>query len=204
LADTNWITIGASILGGGAAGAVINSVVSAWRNRKQTIAYRIEIDPLFRGSDFLADVRASLTLYSPTGGYAQEIPSLFVVNIEVVNRGNKDYSSFNLGFTLSEHDSAVYCVPSSSDRHRQARVVTVLGPGAPVREIDCLLVPFNRMDRYKFNLYVVAEHGAQVPGDIKLGSTEPIVFSEAPTVTEVAVEAAKIALKLGPLKISVG
>lgn len=203
MADTNWIIIGASLIGGGAAGAVITAIVSVVRNRKQSIAYRTEVNPLFKGGMFPSDIRASLTLFSATGGYAQEIPNLFVANIEVVNRGNKDYSSFKLGFTLSNGDSAVHCAASSSDRHRQAQIMTTVGPGAPVKEIDCLLVPFNRQDLYKFTLYVATQHGAEHPGDIKIGSTEPVIFSQAPSVAEIAAEAAKLAIKVGPLKISI-
>lgn len=203
MTDTNWIIIGASLIGGGAAGAVITAIGSVVRNRKQAIAYRTEVDPLFKGGMFPSGMRASLTLFSPTGGYAQEIPNLFVANIEVMNRGNKDYDSFKLGFTLSNGDSAVHCAVNSSDRHRQAQIVTTLGPGTPVNEIDFLLVPFNRQDQYKFTLYVVTQYGAERPGEIRLGSTEPVIFSQAPSVAEVAAEAAKLALKIGPIKISV-
>ncbi|MGB8496358.1 MAG: hypothetical protein WCE53_18325 [Candidatus Acidiferrum sp.] len=206
MSDSYWITIAASLLGGGAAGAIITAIVNAVKNRKQTIAFRIEIVPLFKGGMLTnSDITATLTLSAPLtgGGYAQNVPNLSVANIEVVNRGNADYGEFRMGLTLCEGDTALHCTVNPVDRHHHAQIKTQLGPGAPSGEIDFLLVPFNRQDQYKFTVYAVAREGAEMPGKIELGSPEPVTFDEAPTATETLVESAKVALAIGPLKISI-
>ncbi|SRR5258708_1393531 len=200
-----WITIVASLLGGGAAGAIITAIVNALKNRKQTIAYRIEIIPIFSGGMFGgSDIVATLTLSSILKvGYAQNIPNLVVANIEVANRGNRDYPEFKIGLTFSDGDVALHCAVGLMDRHHQAQIRTQLGPGAPTGEIDFLLVPFNRKDQYKFTLYVVARDGAGKLGKINLGSPAPVTFNQVPTVAETLAKAAKVALEIGPFKISV-
>lgn len=203
MADTIWLTVAASVLGGGAAGAVITAVVSAVRSRKQAIAYRSEILPVFNGGMFAdSEIVATLTLSSLLqGGYAQNIPNLSVANIEIINHGNKDYPEFKLGFSLSEGDAALHCVANALDRHHQVRFQTKLGPATPTTELDFVLAPFNRQDQYSFTLYVVAQEGRANPDEIKLGSPEPVIFTQVPTITQRLIEASKVAIELGPFKL---
>ena len=182
-------------------GAIITTVVSAVRSRKQPIGYRTEVVPVFKGRMFPSSVVGSLSLQSSTGGYAEQVPNLFIAKIEVVNRGNKDYASFRLGFTLFTGDAALISAASSADRHHQAEVLTTLGPAAPVGELDYVLRPFNRKDLYAFTLYVVAQQGQEQVGEIRLSSPEPVIFTKAPTVAEIAAEAAKGMIGIGPLRI---
>jgi hypothetical protein len=205
MGGTNWIAVGAALLGGGAVGSIITLIASVVRNRKQPIAYRTEIVPVFKGGMFDgSDVTANLTLSSKKGGSAENISNLFVAQIELANRGNKDFASFGFGMTLSDQDVAVHCAINAADRHHQPQIVTPLSPAACAREIDCLLVPFNRGDRYKITLYVVVVGPTQQPGEIQLSSPEPIIFNKAPTVAEMAIEAAsRVALEIGPLRVSI-
>ena len=182
-------------------GAIITNIVTAVRGRKQPVGYKTEIVPVYKGGMFPSNVVGSLSLQSVTGGYALQIPNLAVARIEVVNRGNKDYASFRLGFTLSDGDSAVLCAVSSADRHHQAKLLTTLGPGAPVTELDCVLAPFNRKDLYTFTLYIVAQQGQEQIREIWLSSPEPVIFSKAPSVAEIAAEAAKGVVGIGPFRI---
>jgi hypothetical protein len=203
--DTNWIVVGASLIGGGAFGAIITLISGAVRNRKQVIAYRTELVPLFRGGMLGgSDVKGKLTLSSSTGGYAEDIPNLFVADVEIVNRGNRDFASFKIGFTLSDGDLAVHCAISAADRHHQAKISTQLGPATPAKAIDFDLAPFNRQDLYKFTLYIVVPDAAEQPGEIQLSSPEPVIFNKAPTTTERLLAAAsKVTVDLGPLKLSI-
>lgn len=203
--STFWIAIGASLLGGGAVGAIITAIVNAVKSKKQPIAYRTEVVPLFKGGMFSgSDIVATLTLSSILkGGYAQNVPNLSIANIEVVNRGNKDYPEFRIGFTLSEGDVALHCVVSPTDRHHQAQIGTQLGPSTPTREIDFTLVPFNRQDEYKFTLYIIARNGADAPGEITLGSPEPVTFDPFPSTGEILMRVAKVALEIGPFRVLV-
>jgi hypothetical protein len=202
--ETNWIAIGASLAGGGAVGAIITAVVTSIRNRKQPVAYRVEVVPVFKGGMFPSDVLGSLSLQSATAGYGLQIPNLSIANIELVNSGNKDYSSFRVGFTLSEGDAAVICRGATPDRHHEAQILTQLGPGAPAANIDCILSPFNRQDLYKFTLYIVARQTAEAVGQIQLGSPEPVIFKQTPTMTQIAAQAAKgLVAGIGPFEVRI-
>lgn len=79
-----------------------------------------------------------------------DVPNLLVVNLEVMNGGNRDFTSFTFGVTLTEGDFAVHCDVSSADRHHGAEIV--LGPGAPAKTLDLKLTPFNRGDAYSFTV----------------------------------------------------
>jgi hypothetical protein len=153
---------------------------------------------------FPSHVLGSLTLQSATAGYALQIPNLSIANIELVNSGNKDYPSFRLGFTLSDGDAALLCLATTPDRHHEAQILTQLGPGAPAANIDCILHPFNRQDLYKFTLYIVANQAAEAVGQIQLGSPEPVIFKQTPTMTQIAAQAAKgLVAGIGPLDIRI-
>jgi hypothetical protein len=152
-----------------------------------------------------SDVVARLSLSSPTGGWGQDIPNLSVVNLEVVNSGNKDFSSFPFGLTLSDGDYAVHCDIRSSDRHHQAEIITPFGPAAPAKELDFRLAPFNRRDAYTFLLYVVALDQKAHPGEIHLSSKEPVIFRTGPTIQEITLEAAsRVVLDVGRVRITLG
>ena len=174
-------------------GAIINSVVSAVRAKKQPIRYRTDIVPIFQGgmlSD--SDVRAKLNIYSETGGYGEDVPNLFIAEVELINAGNKDLPSFQMGMTLSEGDVAAHCIVITSDRHHKATTDTRIGPAGPGTEIDFTLVPFNRKDVYKFRLYLI-NRSQSTPGEIHLSSPAPVVFQK---VTDVSLEVSMLGVAL--------
>lgn len=201
---TDWIAVGGSLVGGGAMGALITTVVASARNRKQPITYRTEIIPAFNREMFsTGGVSARLTLASIKGGHGEDIPNLFVVKVDVVNGGNHDFQSFNVGLTLSQGDLAVHCDVATPDRHHQAKLATTIGPGAPAPVLDFELVPFNRQDLYKFTLYLVVPEGQTVPREIALSSPEPVTFKKSSSAEEMLLTVAKVAIELGPFRLSV-
>lgn len=198
-----WITTCLALASGGAAGATITAVVNTIKGRKQPVGYRYEVVPVFKGATLgRSDLTATLNLSSPQGGYGQKIPNLSIINLIIVNTGNRDFSSFNFGVTLADGDSAVHCDANSSNRHHSAKLVTPLGPGGPTSEFDFSLEPFHRQDSYSFTLYVVVMDQKDSPGEIRLSSSEPIAFKNGPSVREIALEASKVALEVGAFKIS--
>jgi hypothetical protein len=202
LAETNWIQIASSLVGGGAVGAIITLLVTTYRNRKQPVALRQEIVPVFTAKMLgKSDITAQLNLSSPNGGYGQDVPNLSIINLEVLNSGNKDYASFKFGVTLSDGDKAVHSDVETLDRHHIANITTIIGPAAPAQLIDCTLEPFNRKDIYSFKIYVVVLDKKELPGDIELSSAEPVVFKRAARIPEIALAASKVALEIGGVKL---
>jgi hypothetical protein len=48
MTSQQWLQIVAALLGGGAAGAIITALVSAYRNRVQPVGYKTEVIQVFR------------------------------------------------------------------------------------------------------------------------------------------------------------
>jgi len=185
-------------------GGIITTVVASVRNRKQPITYRTEIIPVFNREMFsTAGVAARLNLASVKGGYGDDIPNLFVVKIDVVNGGNHDFQLFKVGLTLSQGDVAVHCDVDTPDRHHQAKLVTTIGPGAPAPVLDLEFVPLNRQDLYKFTLYLVVPEGQAAPSEIGLSSPEPVIFKKSSSAEEMLLTVAKVAIEVGPFRLSV-
>jgi hypothetical protein len=201
MAETNWFQIGASVLGGGAAGAVIASVVTAVRSRKQPIGYRVDVVPVFKGTLGESDLCARLIISGPSQDV--KLDNLFLAEVQLVNRGNTDFAKLEMGITLSGGDRAVHLITISPDRHHRILVSNSPTPAAPTQEIDFQLVPFNRRDSYGLKTYLVIAQGAQEPGTLLFGSPEAVVFTRMPTLTELAAEAASgLTLRVGPMRIS--
>lgn len=203
MADINWLPTVISVVGGGAAGAIITLVVTTFRSRKQPIGYRIDIVPIFSKGKIGGDLEADLRLGSIFGGSGEGVPNLYIAEMELVNRGNTDFQTFQMGLTLASKNVAVHCSITSADRHHEAKVLTVIAPGAPVGEVDFQLAPFNRSDVYRLKLYLVVLAETEEPGQITPGSREPVIFTRVPPYSEVLFEALKKAAQSTPF-ISIG
>jgi hypothetical protein len=93
-------------VGGGAAGAVINTVVSAYRARRQPVGRRIEVVPVFRPSGSASQLRAEIA--TTHQGSTETFQNLFLAEIQVANRGNRDLEEFGFGATLGEGDKCIF------------------------------------------------------------------------------------------------
>jgi hypothetical protein len=200
--DTNWVLVGASLFGGGACGAVITNVVSAVRNRKQPVGYRIDMDPVFEGTLSDSGLPARLTITDPSGPV--ELDNLFLAELQFVNRGNKDLKDFRLGITLAGDDRVIHVAPKPRDRFHTCNVSPAPTPKTPLQTVDFTLSPFSRGDLYSLKIYIVIPKGATEPAPIAVGSPEPVVFVGMPTLSELAIEAARgVSIGLGPIRVSV-
>jgi hypothetical protein len=201
VADTNWVQVGASLAGGGFAGAVLTNLVTALRNRRQPIGYRVDVVPVFKGTLVDSNLTARLEVRDPTGPV--ELDNLFLTEIQLVNRGNRDWSQLKAGITLNGGDSVVHIVPFSPDRHHACTIAVQPCPKSPSSAVDFTLAPFNRDDSYKLRAYINLQKGVDAPTEITFGSPEPVVFRRMPTLAELAAETTGgLAVQIGPVKIS--
>jgi len=179
--------IGASLIGGGAVGAIIAAVVTTYRNRIQPVGRRVEILPLLTSSFSGSVLKPGVTVSDGTSDY--KFSNLYVADVQVVNRGNRDNPTFGFGMTLSTGDTAVHVEPYGLDRHHAASLATPVTPAKPSGTLDFVLKPFNRGDSYTLKVFIVA--GGSQPGPITIGSSEPVRFTDMPTLSESIATAAR-------------
>lgn len=115
--EINWLQLVVALLGGGAAGAVIAAIVSAHRARRQPVGSRIEIVPVFRPSGSAAQLQAAIAVTH--AGKTVTFQNLFLAEIQVVNKGNRDLDELNFGATLGDGDRCIYVDATPPDRHHQ-------------------------------------------------------------------------------------
>jgi hypothetical protein len=195
-----WIKIAAGIVSGGLAGAILTNLVTAYRGRIQPIGKRVDVAPLFTPGFIGSALRPTITVSDGTSSY--QFANLHVADVSVVNRRNRDFSSFRFGLTLGSKDSCVHAEPTSSDRHHVATPASSVSPANPSNAFDFTLQPFNRSDAYTFKLFIVANGAA--PEAIDISSPEAVRFTEMPSIAETLTEiAANAALKVGPFQVSI-
>jgi hypothetical protein len=198
MADVNWPVI-ASLVGGGATGATVTAAVTSYRNRRQPVGFRVDVRSIF--SQVAGGEHFSVTVSVSDGMSTLQYSNLFITTIELVNRGNHDFSKFQAGFTLAEGDEAILMETLVPDRHHTSLTSVAPVPRATLREIDVTLSPFNRGDTYRYDIYVVTT--GDEPGILSISSPEPVVFKPMPTLVELAAAAAKgVSIGIGPLRIT--
>jgi hypothetical protein len=171
------IQIGASLIGGGAVGAIITAFVTSYRGRVQPVGKRVEVSPLFTFGLSGSAFNPSITVSDGVTDF--KFSNLYVADIQIVNRGNRDLAAFTFGITFAQSDKAVHLEPYGLDRHHKAIVKTTGTPASPVHELDLELRPFNRKDSYRMKVFFVS--GGSEPGVVTLGSSEPVQFTEIPS-----------------------
>jgi hypothetical protein len=201
--DINWIQVGTALAGGGAMGAIITNLVLLYRNRRQPVGSRIDILPVFRPSTNQSQLQAAISvLYA---GTTANFENLFLAEIRIQNKGNRDLEELSFGATLGNGDRCIFIETMPPDRHHVAKLLNPVTPLDPQSNIDFSLKPFNRGDTYSFKLYMVIPKARTDPAEIRLGSSSPVRFVEMPTTAEVlarfASEAAETAIAFGPLRI---
>lgn len=180
-------------------GATFTAVVTSYRNRRQPIGFRVDVRSVFR--EVGSGQQFSVTVGVSDGSSTMQYANLFIIAVDLVNRGNRDFSTFQAGFTLSEADEAILMETIVSDRHHSSTVAIAPVPKATRREIDVSLAPFNRRDTYRYEIYVVTT-GSE-PGAINISSPEAVVFKPMPTLVELAAAAAKgVSVGVGPFRIT--
>ena len=195
---TPYLPIVASLIGGGAVGAIITAFVTTFRNRKQPIGRRIDVSPVFTSGLSGPTLTTRITISDGTKNYS--FSNLYVADVQIVNQGNRDFDTFTFGLTLSQPDRAIYVEPYGLDRHHVVKAKSICGPDAPSDALDFELKPFNRGDSYPMKIFFTTSDKGPQP--IKLSSPEAIRFIEIQSLTEaVATVAVANVLKVGPVEI---
>ena len=101
----NWMHVIVALLGGGAAGAIIKAIVSAHRSRRQPVGRRVNLLPVFRQSGGPSALRAKIAIMH--NGDTTTFENLFLAEVQVVNRGNRDIDEFEFGATLGNGDRCI-------------------------------------------------------------------------------------------------
>lgn len=180
--DTDWIKYIPPLLGGGAMGALLTGVISSYRNRIQSVSYRIDILPIFKQTLESSQLQAKVTISEGESQF--EFNNLFLVNIEFSNKGNADVSIFPFGITLSNGDISIYNEVKTRDRHHVFEQITPVSSNEPRSEIDFIIKPFNRSDTCQMKLYIVVKQAQTGPSKIQLSSPLPIKFKAVPNIEE--------------------
>jgi len=197
--EHQWIPIAASLVGGGFAGAILTNIVTAYRARIQPIGRRIDVAPLFTPGLSGSVLRPTVTLTD--ADTTHPFTNLHVAEVQVINRGNKDFESFTFGLTLTPGDSAVHVEADFIDRHHNVTLLNTVTPASPSQEVDLTLTPFNRSDAYILKVFVVA--AGVSPGPITVSSKEPIRFTDIPSLTERLSDIASVySLTIGPVRLT--
>jgi hypothetical protein len=175
------IKIGASLLGGGAIGAIINASVTSYRNRIQPIGKATRIETVFSNRNFFKNHLTKITFSGTTENF--HFDNLYIVQIPILNEGNKDYSEFNFGITLPESVTAVNLKLKGKDRHHLIEAEQNIDFDSPSNTIDFKLKPFNRKDLYHITLFVTCVNNNILEG-ISFSSNMPVRFKDIAIIPE--------------------
>jgi len=181
MTTTQWIiTLIGSLLGGGAMGALINTLVTRYRNRQQPISYSLETFEMFNKDEYKG-LQAELTILDHANSNVSVVfENLSVARLVLVNKGNHDIELFDFGVTLSGDSAIVDIKLESPDRHHTANCLELPDVRETTQELDFTLKPFNREDQYTFNIYLT--HYVN-PGKITLSSAHSTRFVKKESTT---------------------
>jgi len=197
------LTIGTSLIGGGAFGAIITQLVAVHRNRKLPIGYRSASSKLFAPPFGGASPRFRVA-FTPLTGTATELTNVHALRLELINRGIQDKPRMTFGVTLPEGQGIVHAEMLAGDRHHSLKIDGEIRPDFPSNEIDIILEPFNRRDSYILTLYVTIPENIEDVGPLSLSSTEAVQFERLPRPSErvINVLAAMVVSGFLPIRFS--
>lgn len=182
-------------------GAIITSLVSTYRNRVQPIGRSVEIIPVFqkKTSDLTSD--AQITIVDDQNEY--QFHNLYVARIQLVNRGNQDFSEFTFGLALADRDQIISTKYHTKDRHHEVVQLSELSLDNPQSELDLILKPFNRNDSYSIDLAIVIPPIKESPGEFLFSSPHSIRFTDVSSMKDLLIEMIEDGILMGPLKIAI-
>src|ERR1700730_1698766 len=147
-----WIAPLATLIGGGAMGALLTAVFAARRTRMQPVGYRLELIPLFPRAAIGGAIDAKIRLTQDSAGV--DFDNLHIMEFEAVNRGNQDLHEFSFGLTMPKGASIAFVSTSGKDRHHSIVIKQNISPVNRSGVVDFTCNPFNRGDQYGSTLYV--------------------------------------------------
>jgi len=167
-----WWQLAAGLLGGGAMGALLTAVITAFRGRIQPVSYTVRVT-------LLSPTKPGISLiFCDDSGTEWPYSNLYETVVSVRNQSNKDWPRFSFGLTLQSYHKATFASVETPDRHHELALASAISPSAPISELDYTSTPFNRGDEYTLKLYIVAYNNRPLAeSDIRLGSVEAVRFS---------------------------
>lgn len=174
-----WIlSVIVALIGGGAMGAVITAFVTRYRNRRQPIAYKMEIIEIFKQNPEFISLQAVLMEGDKPKFTADNFS---IARITLTNEGNQDIEQFSFGVTLKGTNKAIDIKRETPDRHHEIQVLNPVGLSTPATELDFNLMPFNRGDKYILSVYFTYIDSSS---PIELSSSHSTKFVETNTETD--------------------
>jgi hypothetical protein len=168
-----WIGFLITLAGGGAMGAIIKIMYDYKQNRIQAVRQRIKVFPLFHHTDKPQNFSAVVSVTHD--GSIKEYKNLFVADITITNRSNKDYDDFEFGADL-EKDECIYVAWENPDQHHTLTPITIVSPSAPASKIKFQLSPFNRTNSYSLRLYLTLNEDGREPTLPQLTARQSVQF----------------------------
>lgn len=166
----------------GIAGVVLTLSYKAYRSRIPPVGIRVHTIPVFTPE--IAELKTYITVSDGDDDF--QFHNLFLIELMLRNNGSRDMDSFPCGITLPNGGKAIHVEYTSADRNHRVEFHTQIHPSAPVSEIDCSLVPFNRKDFYLFKMYIIADEiGTRELSDLEVSSPKPMKLVKIQTFSEV-------------------
>src|ERR1039458_2519527 len=97
--EAELVKVGAALIGGGAAGAIITAIVTSYRNRIQPVRYRMKTVPVFSKAPRSSTIETVVTLRANGQGY--DFANLHLTELSIVNSGNQNIKEFTIGKTIT-------------------------------------------------------------------------------------------------------
>lgn len=168
-----WVVV--AFASGGLAGAIFTAVVTAIRNRVQPVDYQMNVAPLLASP--LGSMQISVTL----DGKPYSFGNAYSVDLELQNSGNQNIEKFEFGVDFPSNFHVLAMSTETEDRHHTATVTPEPSMermrSAQAANVDVVLSPFNRGDRYKVRFSVtegVPATGSMVARDIRVSTRVPV------------------------------
>ncbi len=157
MADMQWELIIPALLGGAILGALLTGLLrkrpaQKRRDQAQPIGLRMVTNPIFPAlkHEGASDAKAVLK-YDDVTFLASRV---FLVELQVVNMGTKNFPEFTFGISLPTRHHAIASICEPPDRMHAVEEKPSVAPKAWAKEVDFTLRPFNKHDSYVLKLYV--------------------------------------------------
>jgi hypothetical protein len=140
------------LLSGGAAGAIITTLVQSIRSRVPQVTYTVEQDRVFTATGADNSLQANVSVEHDKQAF--HFSNLSLVKVTLANSSSRDHAAFDLGLTLPTGHGIIKVECISKDRLHVVACQPTPSPSSPGQFLDVLLTPFNRGDSVVIKLYI--------------------------------------------------
>jgi hypothetical protein len=176
----------APYLTGGVAGTILTNVITNRRNRIQPVGKRVtvssvDIPAIMPGYD------SEFTLSDSVTGSKHHYAGISTVKLELINTGNKDITSFDVGINLPDGAIILGIQHKTPDRYHVITQTPAISITAPESYVDLVFKPFNRGENYSTTL-IVSYTGGDLLNQVKLSTTQAIRFIDELAVHQLDID----------------